>query len=438
MSHSEPRSVDAVVIGAGIAGVLASRELLRQGRTVALVEARDRLGGRTVRTRTEQGAVLEGGAQFVKGGHAAALALLEEAGIELLTVSGAGDDIYSEGDRLTRETAPFSSAPERGESYGALQRAFQEIAFSRAPGDLLAHRDARHLDTVLLSDWAASLCNDPGVARRFVTDASFGMGSTDGGVSLLAALHYANAAGLPDLGHERFIADGFSRLVDLLVDQIHDAQIILRNPVDRISRVARGYEVGSGSRVVTAPIVVLAISPVLQRRIRFDVPGVDRRPGESWRQEPSVKATLRYDRPFWIEAGLSGNVTGDGEISYIINTSRPDVHELTVLWNLGAHDRDHAELRRTILSFISATLGPDAPEPRDAGITDWSADEFSGGCGSPLRPGTLTSGDPFRLELAPGLLRAGTESSPTGWGSVEGAICSAFRAAEAAKSPDLR
>ena len=83
-----------------------------------------------------------------------------------------------------------------------------------------------------------------------------------------------------------------------------------------------------------------------------------------------------------------------------------------------------------MLDFAAEHLGHEALAPRDVAITDWSADPFSGGCGSPLSPGDLTSGDPFAFEFAPGLVRAGTESSPIGWGSVEGAIRSGFRAAE--------
>jgi hypothetical protein len=74
---------DVIVIGAGMAGVTAARELSRQGLTVAVVEARDRTGGRIYSVRDFCGAPVEGGAEFVHTGdaeiwpeiHAAALAV---------------------------------------------------------------------------------------------------------------------------------------------------------------------------------------------------------------------------------------------------------------------------------------------------------------------------------------------------------------------------
>ncbi|CAG7597394.1 Putative flavin-containing monoamine oxidase AofH [Leucobacter soli] len=292
--------------------------------------------------------------------------------------------------------------------------------------------DANELDGTTLSAWAGARADDDGVRGRFLTDTTFGMGSTGGDVSLLAALHYANSAGSPDLGHDRFIREGFSSLVDHLRSQISGATILLDAPVESVARVGELLSVRAGRRHVTAPAVVLAMSPTLLRRIRLDEVdgGIDWPPARYWRQEPSVKAALDYDRPFWSEAGLSGNIAGAGEIAYVINTSTPDRPQLTVLWNLGAHGRGREEIRRTILDHVSEHLGPAAAEPSGIAITDWSLDPYAGGCGSPLPPGVLTSGDPFAATLAPGLLRAGTESSPMGWGSVEGAIRSGIRAAE--------
>lgn len=432
MENSGCRAVDVAVVGAGIAGLVAARELEAAGCEVMLLDARERIGGRTVRTVAESGELIEGGAQFVKGGHSATLRLLEESGIALLTSPAAGADVYVEGGIGRRETAPFSGSPERAREYVALQQAFEALAFSCGAGEIVARADAAKLDAESLPEWVSARTDDRGVSRRFVTDTSFGMGSLDGEVSLLAALHYANAAGAPDLGHERFIATGFSTLVDALAVQLRETTTLLDFHVDHVERANGGYEIRAGSRVVSATQVVLAMSPVLMRRIEFvglDVVD-DWIPGRRWRQEPSVKGLLRYERPFWADTGLSGNVAGDGEISYLINTSTPESHDLTVLWNLGRHDRSPADLRRTMLDFAAEHLGHEALAPRDVAITDWSADPFSGGCGSPLSPGALTSGDPFAPEFAPGLVRAGTESSPIGWGSVEGAIRSGFRAAE--------
>ncbi|HEU4782258.1 MAG TPA: FAD-dependent oxidoreductase, partial [Ktedonobacterales bacterium] len=59
---------DVVIVGAGAAGLAAASALARAGRTVALIEARDRIGGR-VYTIRPTGATLpiELGADFIHG-----------------------------------------------------------------------------------------------------------------------------------------------------------------------------------------------------------------------------------------------------------------------------------------------------------------------------------------------------------------------------------
>src|SRR5262249_40896762 len=63
-SEASIHSVDAVVVGAGFAGLAAARELERQGASVAVVEARDRVGGRTLNAPLDSNHIVEVGGQF--------------------------------------------------------------------------------------------------------------------------------------------------------------------------------------------------------------------------------------------------------------------------------------------------------------------------------------------------------------------------------------
>ena len=84
---------DVVMIGAGPSGLTAARELKRAGLSVAVLEARDRVGGRTW-TDTVDGAMLEIGGQWVSPDQTALLALLEELGLETYSRYREGESIY--------------------------------------------------------------------------------------------------------------------------------------------------------------------------------------------------------------------------------------------------------------------------------------------------------------------------------------------------------
>ena len=78
---NQPR---VVVIGAGLAGLVAADELLRRGWSVEVLEARDRVGGRTWSRRLPNGAVAEMGAEFILPGNTEVAALAEELGLALV------------------------------------------------------------------------------------------------------------------------------------------------------------------------------------------------------------------------------------------------------------------------------------------------------------------------------------------------------------------
>jgi monoamine oxidase len=59
--------LDAIVIGAGMAGITAARDLAASGLSVCVVEARDRIGGRVYSVRDFCDEPVEGGAEFIHG-----------------------------------------------------------------------------------------------------------------------------------------------------------------------------------------------------------------------------------------------------------------------------------------------------------------------------------------------------------------------------------
>jgi monoamine oxidase len=83
----EARGKRILVIGAGMAGLTAARQLAEAGRKVLVLEARDRVGGRILTLR-DQGEILELGAEFIHGRPPELWDLIREAGLETYALDG--------------------------------------------------------------------------------------------------------------------------------------------------------------------------------------------------------------------------------------------------------------------------------------------------------------------------------------------------------------
>jgi len=90
-------SADVVVVGAGFAGLTAARELVRAGRSVVVLEARNRVGGRVINHDLGGGAISERGGTFVGPTQDHVLALARELGIGTFDTYDTGDNVYVSG-----------------------------------------------------------------------------------------------------------------------------------------------------------------------------------------------------------------------------------------------------------------------------------------------------------------------------------------------------
>ena len=110
---TDERRSDVVVIGAGVTGLVAATQLRRAGHSVTVLEARDRVGGRTW-TRVIDGAMLEIGGQWISPDQTELTALVEELGLETFSRYREGDNIYVPlGGRRPASAARTSRCPSR-------------------------------------------------------------------------------------------------------------------------------------------------------------------------------------------------------------------------------------------------------------------------------------------------------------------------------------
>src|ERR1700759_1513973 len=108
-----PSSADVVVVGAGFAGLTAARAIAKAGRSVVVLEARDRVGGRALNLPPGGGGVAERGATFAGPTQDHILALAKEVGVGTFPTYDTGDNVYlNQGTRLTYPSeGPTGTAP---------------------------------------------------------------------------------------------------------------------------------------------------------------------------------------------------------------------------------------------------------------------------------------------------------------------------------------
>ena len=102
---------DVVVVGAGPAGLMAARTLVAAGRTVAVLEARDRVGGRTLNHDVAPGRPVEAGGEYVGPTQTRITALCKELGVGIYEAYLKGENSYIADGRVQRYTGDIPPEP---------------------------------------------------------------------------------------------------------------------------------------------------------------------------------------------------------------------------------------------------------------------------------------------------------------------------------------
>ena len=406
---------DVVIVGAGPAGLTAARELKKAGLSVAVLEARDRVGGRTW-TDTIDGAMLEIGGQWVSPDQTELLALLDELGLQTYSRYREGASVFlgADGKRhlYTGDTFPVNATT--AAEMDKLTRLLDELAADIGPHEPWAHPKARELDTISFHHWLRlnstdeEACNNIGlfIAGGMLTKPAHAFSA------LQAVLMAASAGSFTHLTDEDFILDkrvvGGMQQVSLLQAAELGSDVILDSPVRTINwapavagddtgaAAPAGGPAGAGYRVtavsdratVKARFVIMAVPPNLYSRVSFNPP-LPRRQHQMHQHQSLglvIKVHAVYSSPFWREDGLSGTCFGAGALVQEVydNTNHEDPRGTLVgfisdekadaVFELSAEDR-----RRAILESIAGFLGDKALEPEVYYESDWGSEEWTRG-----------------------------------------------------------
>ena len=431
-------NADAVVIGGGLSGLTAARKLTDGGARVILLEARDRVGGRTfhgpIGTRR-----FDLGAQFVGPTQTKVKALAAEFGLQIKPVFTTGKRIWElRDDRLEFGTGnpplPFGTLLDLPHFIGrvdALATAVGPIAPWSAP-------DAASLDAQSFATWANAHVYTQNTADLVAcsTRAVFGA-DPDELSALFVAFYTAQGDSLEMLigtegGAQDSIIVGGTQQLSLKLAEKLGGIVRLSQPVSMVKQDGAGVMVTTETGlVVSAKHAVIAMPPLAAGRLQFDPPLSPARQQLQQRMPMGryFKVIVCYDKPFWRDAGFTGEVAsvrgpitasydddpGDGS-GALLNFIGGDN---ALAWMALPPDQQ----KQTVLDCLARWFGKQALTPTAYGFNPWADQRFTGGAPIALMaPGVLSRVGHALRDPCGRIVWAGTEAAEKWTGYMDGAI----------------
>lgn len=450
------QQVDVVVVGGGLAGLTAARDLTSAGRSVVVLEARDRVGGRTLSHSLGGGHFGDLGGTWIGPTQDRIAALAKSVGVTPFDQVDNGQQVYYANGRrqLYSDTGPLGTAPPDPTILPDLLAVITLVDQMATEVPVAAPWTAPHAaewDAVTLDTWLATHTVNP--ETRKVASAAFEalIGAEAREVSLLYTIAYVATAtdGSTPGTFERLIdtrggaqAQRFvqgAQEISIRVANALGKRVVLSAPVRRITQTAKGVSVVSDKGTFNAKAVIVAIPPTLAGRIDYEpiLPAARDQLTQRLPQGALIKCEAFYDKPWWRDLGLTGAALSDtGPAKTTFDVSPKDGSIGGLLGFVGGDEArkyatDPNGLQAAVLDNFATYFGEQARSPRTFVIQNWSNEAWTRGCPVAIAgPGVITEYGPALTAPVGRIHWAGTETASYWHGYMDGAVRSGERAAQ--------
>lgn len=443
----ETLNTDIVIIGAGYAGIAAAKKLQEAGRSFVVIEARDRIGGRTNTETLPSGATIDLGAQWIGPTQHHMWNWVRETNTKTYDTFDTGKNILSWKNKIStyKGTIPRIdplSLIDLGIALEKINKLCLQIPLDKP----WTHPKAHELDSMTLQTWMdknmftkkAKHLFSIGVETVFAAEASE--------ISLLHALFYCHSGdsmdaliSIPKGAQQTLLKGGTQGMLQKIAQPFMD-KIYLDNPVQKISQNENTVKIETAHLSVTAKKCIITIPPALQNSIRFD-PILPQRRAQLLQRMPmgaAMKCFCIYEKPFWRKKGFSGQIVSDTfpvKVTFDC-TDKDDDFGVLLTFIEAQNARDFIELpqeerKEKILNGLVPYFGNEARNIMEYTDKCWTEEEWSRGCyAGNMPPGVMTQFGKTIREPFQHIHWAGTETAMKWNGYMDGAVESGFRAVD--------
>ena len=307
-------TADVCIVGAGFAGLAAALRLKQAGASVVVLEARNRVGGRSWTNTMKDGTFVDWGGQWVGSSQDRFYALIKEMGCETYPSPNFGKTLqrsifdpneYHRIDEDSDEAYPGSDLLK------GIYKRLDAIADTVDVSAPWAHPDGKLLDAMTFAEWLRQNVQHDSARQFAATEVGSVPSASPEEISVLHLAWLIKAChGIGELfgdAQADRVVGGTQLVARRVAERLKD-EIQLNQPVRRIRWNPKGAVVYSDGLAVQARHVIVCIPPNLAGAIEYVPPLPTNRVQvtQRWPQGLVIKVGIVYNTPFWRDDGLNG------------------------------------------------------------------------------------------------------------------------------------